>query len=168
LRQIRSVPDRDHRAQLAALQQRCAALGIPLTLQRRAILEILISRDDHPTADEVFASLHRRTAGISKATVYRTLEVLVERGLVVRVCHPGTAVRYDVKTRRHHHLVCDACGRIKDFEAAALDRLVLPDLGGTGFRMRDFSVHVRGLCEACARGTTTPRDPLSRSKKNDR
>jgi Fe2+ or Zn2+ uptake regulation protein len=139
---------------LAELATRCRALGLPLTVQRRAILEVLLARaaaaaDGHPTADEVAADLARRIDGISRATVYRTLETLVEHGLIVRVCHPGAAARYDVRLARHHHLVCDRCGAIADFDAAALDGLALPDFRRAGFTVRDFSVHVRGTCKAC-------------------
>lgn len=134
---------------LGELARRCQERGLPVTPQRRAVLESLLARSGHPTADEVVLELARRIGGVSRATVYRTLETLVERGLLVRVCHPGAAVRYDLKTQRHHHLVCDRCGAIADLEAPALDALPLPPIAPTGFRMRDFSVHVRGLCPAC-------------------
>jgi Fe2+ or Zn2+ uptake regulation protein len=131
------------------LQQRCRELGIPLTVQRRAVYAVLASRSDHPTADQVFEGLHERVPGISKATAYRTLDTLVELGLVVRVSHPGRGARYDAKTARHHHLVCDGCGAVADLESRQLDALPLPDLKPTGFRTRDFSVHVRGFCQDC-------------------
>ncbi len=134
---------------LADLEKRCQEQGVPVTLQRRAILEVLTSRADHPTADEVVADLGQRMDGVSRATVYRTLETLAECGLLVRVCHPGAAARYDVNTQRHHHLVCDLCGSITDFEEPSLNGLSMPDLSTAGFRMRDFSVHVRGICENC-------------------
>jgi len=88
---------------------------------------------------------------VSRATVYRTLETLAERGLVVRVSHPGAAVRYDIKVHRHHHLVCELCGSITDFDNETLDGVELPDLTRAGFQAHDFSVHVRGVCKDCAR-----------------
>jgi Fe2+ or Zn2+ uptake regulation protein len=141
---------------LAELAARCRALGLPLTVQRRAILEVLLALAaqagrGHPSADELAADLARRIEGISRATVYRTLETLVEHGLIVRVCHPGTAARYDARVDRHHHLVCDLCGRITDFDSAGCDALALPDFRRAGFAVRDFSVHVRGTCADCRR-----------------
>ena len=147
---------------LADLEDRCQRLGMPMTLQRRAILEVLASRVDHPTADEILEELTRRIDGVSRATVYRMLENLVQHGLLVRVCHPGAAARYDVKLHRHHHVVCDVCGRITDVEAPALDGLRLPQ-PPEGFRVRDFSVHIRGLCKRCA-----PRDNRKSRKEEDR
>jgi len=140
---------------LAELEKRCQDLGLPVTIQRRTILEVLLSRDDHPTADDVAADLASRVDGISRATVYRTLETLVANGLLLRVCHHGAAARYDIRTDRHHHLVCDACGGMTDFEESGLNELSLPNFARAGFCVRDFSVHVRGLCKKCVRDPST-------------
>lgn len=134
------------------LDERSRAVGMSLTPQRRAIFEVLRTRSDHPTADDVALALERRLPGTSRATVYRTLEALVTNGLIQRVSHPATAARYDVRIDRHHHLVCDRCGAMSDFEAAVCDDLALPDFASSGFRVRDYSVQVRGLCSGCARG----------------
>lgn len=137
-----------------------------MTIQRRAILETLLAHRDHPTADEVQSRLAGRVAGISRATVYRTLETLVSIGLLDRVCHPGAATRYDIRTERHHHLVCDGCSAIVDFDQPDLDALSLPDLAPRGFRVRDFSVHVRGLCRKCARRASGRPAPTKPTRKD--
>ena len=139
------------RPDLAQVAARCAQLGVPLTVQRRAIYALLAERRDHPTADELHVAVHARCPGISKATTYRTLDKLVELGLVRRVAHPGAMARFDAMVHRHHHLVCDRCGAVRDLESAALDRVALPDLAGSGFEASDFSVLVHGRCERCAR-----------------
>jgi Fur family peroxide stress response transcriptional regulator len=136
---------------LTELEQRCRELSVPLTVQRRAVLRALASRDDHPTADAIFTAVSKELPGISRATAYRTLDTLVAMGLVVRVAHDDSVARYDAKTWRHHHLACDRCGAMLDLESKALDAIELPDLSKLGFRARDFSVHVRGVCDACAR-----------------
>ena len=139
---------------LRDFELRCRDLGVPMTVQRRAISAVLLARRDHPSADDIAADLARRIAGISRATVYRTLETLVSLGLVVRVCHPDAVARYDVKTDRHHHLICEVCGRISDFDDPSLDALELPDFARAGFRVRDYSIHVRGVCGTCRRKST--------------
>ena len=148
---------RPQQPSLEHLAQRCRELGLPLTIQRRAILEVLSSRTDHPTADAVAAALAESIAGISRATVYRTLETLVEGGLIVRVSHHGAAARYDIRTDRHHHLVCDRCGAMTDFDEAGFAELRLPDFSSAGFRVRDYSVQVRGLCRKCGRAPSPKR-----------
>jgi Fe2+ or Zn2+ uptake regulation protein len=148
---------------VADLERRSHERGIPLTVQRRAVLASLAARDDHPTAEEVYADLRARLPGIAKATAYRTLDTLVQLGLVVRVSHPGSAARYDAKTWRHHHVVCDACGAMSDLDSKALDAVRLPDLRARGFYVRDFSVYVRGLCAACVPAAPSAHRPRRRA-----
>lgn len=139
----------------AALERAIAALrarGCPLTLQRRAILERFIDCTDHPAADTLHADVAARVRGLSRATVYRTLETLVELGLAVRIPHPGWEQRYDPRTDLHHHLVCESCGAVFDHESPALDHLPRP-ARSSGFLAQGYSVQFRGRCAACTRST---------------
>jgi Fur family peroxide stress response transcriptional regulator len=147
-------PDRD--ARLLELERRCREAGTPFTVQRRAVLAAVVGRTDHPTADDVFGAVSAAMPGISRGTVYRTLETLVAMGLVNRVCHPGSAARYDGKTERHHHLVCDRCGAMVDLDHPGLDALPIPDVSASGFAVRDYSVQFRGLCGRCAGRAASP------------
>ena len=135
---------------LEELKRRFGEAGIPLTVQRRAVWDVLARRTDHPTADMVLEDVERELPELSRTTVYRSLETLVQLGLATRLAHPRSAVRYDPKTHRHHHLICDACGAVVDLESPALDRLDLPDLAPGGFELRDYSVQFAGLCESCS------------------
>ena len=122
-----------------------------MTLQRRAVYEAVADRDDHPTADEVAEDVRRVHQGVSRATVYRALETFVDHHLLAKICHPGAAARFDAKTHRHHHLVCDRCGAVRDLVQPEYDTLPVPDTTAQGFRVRDYSVHLRGLCMGCVR-----------------
>ena len=122
--------------------------GLPLTIQRRRLLEGFLERTDHPSAETLYRETSPSLPGLSRATVYRTLETLVELGLVARIGHPGSEVRYDPRIGRHHHLVCEKCGAVRDHEAAKLDALPLPD-ASTGFEVSDYTVQFRGTCAAC-------------------
>jgi Fe2+ or Zn2+ uptake regulation protein len=135
---------------LAAAADALRARGLPLTIQRRALLEGFLGRDDHPSAETLYREIAPRLRGLSRATVYRPLETLVELGLAERIAHPGSEVRYDPRIERHHHLVCDACGAVADYAARKLDRLPLPS-PALGFEVTDYTVQFRGLCAACAR-----------------
>ncbi len=131
----------------------CHELGLPFTLQRRAILGVLVDAEDHPTADEVHARLDSTHSRIARATVFRTLETFAEYGLIQRVPHPGSSARYDAIVHRHHHLVCDHCGAIQDLEDARLNRIKLPESTSVGFTVTDYSIHLRGQCMNCARNS---------------
>lgn len=130
----------------AALRER----GLPLTVQRKRLLERFLDCTDHPAADTLFADVAPLVPGLSRATVYRTLETLVELGLAVRIAHPGWEVRYDPRVDQHHHMVCDRCGAVRDFESRALDHLPMPPRS-SGFHARRYTVQFRGLCASCSR-----------------
>ncbi len=87
--------------------------------------------------------------GLSRTTVYRVLETLVAQGFARKVQHSGAAVRFDAMTERHHHLVCERCGRLADLDDALVPSLPLPDARKTGFRVRDYSISFTGLCKSC-------------------
>jgi Fur family peroxide stress response transcriptional regulator len=128
----------------------CRRHGLPLTIQRRATLEALAARSDHPTADQILEDVRKHMPEISRTTVYRVLEALVRIGIARKVCHPGAAARYETETRRHHHLVCLNCESMVDIYAPHLDRLRLPDVNSY-FHIEDYSIQFRGLCSDCAR-----------------
>jgi Fe2+ or Zn2+ uptake regulation protein len=144
-----SLPSPDIADKLRAFEQACRQSGFPVTVQRRVILECVLRRDDHPTADQVHEQVRVRVPEISRTTVYRTLEALVHMGAIRRAHHLGSAARFDGNTRHHHHLVCIRCNAISDFEGAGLDGLPIPDEGQTGFHITDYSVHYAGVCKSC-------------------
>jgi len=106
---------------LEEFEQRCREQGMPVTAQRRVVLEELLRHDDHPTADQVLEGVRGRMPEISRATVYRVLETLVRLGAAQKTCHPGGVARFDPKTERHHHLVCTHCGKVVDVEDTEVD-----------------------------------------------
>ena len=116
---------------------------------RRAVLEALLALDVHPTADEVFAAALEREPGLGRATVYRALEALTAATIVTKALHPGAAVRYDIRSEPHHHLVCVRCEAIIDFNDPGLDALPVPDTSNLGFEVSDLQVQVRGFCQDC-------------------
>ena len=141
--------DSDVAERLKTLEDLCRQRGIPLTTQRHMVLEVLLQRCDHPTADEIFEVVRERSRRISRRTVYRVLDTLVELGLIRRVHHPGAITRFDAKTHRHHHLVCIRCDKILDLESPELDGIPLPKGRPLGFDVRDFSVQLMGICPEC-------------------
>lgn len=117
-----------------------------MTPQRRAIVEYLASAHDHPTADEVLSAVNRQFPMTSRATVYNTLNWLKEAKLVSEVQEGGQA-RFDPNTDRHHHFVCNLCGKVEDVEEVEID-----DLRGKhvkGQVIENFEVILRGICLDC-------------------
>jgi Fur family peroxide stress response transcriptional regulator len=150
---------------MAALEVACRQHGLPLTVQRRVVLEALAARDDHPTADEILEEVRTRLPDVSRTTVYRVLGTLVRLGLAVKICSPGTGARFDPKTDRHHHLVCVRCERVTDFEIPTLNTLPFPDTQKRTFEIHDYSIHFRGLCADCREPTRVKPQKRKKAKK---
>jgi len=129
--------------------RKCREHGIPVTLQRRAILNTVLDLDNHPTADQVFDAVVGQIPSISRTTVYRTLDTLARLGVITKACHPGNTVRYDNRIELHHHLVCQRCDDVIDITDARLDKVRIPDTSSFGFEVIDFRVQLRGVCRRC-------------------
>ena len=117
----------------------CRQRGIPVTVQRRRILEAILVRTDHPTPDQVYASVKKVLPDVSRTTVYRVLEAFVRVGVARKVCHRGAAARYEI----------------------VLDRLPLPGSKADGFEATDYSIQFRGICANCAKAAGASERPIS-------
>ncbi|MGB9625928.1 MAG: Fur family transcriptional regulator [Phycisphaerae bacterium] len=137
------------RNRVEILERACRKRGLPVTAQRRTVFEMILDREDHPTAEQVYEQVRRRLPTISRTTVYRVLENLVGLGLITKICHPGSAARFDPKVHQHHHLVCMCCESIIDLEEQRLNRVPWPDVRRYGFEIRGYHIHFRGVCARC-------------------
>lgn len=121
--------------------------GLKLTPQRLAIIELL-EEGEHPSAEEIYASLSQRYPMLSRATVYNTLEVLKELGEVAELRIEPQAARYDLKTAPHYHFLCRRCGRVFDLPSSPdMANLVGRELDG--HQVEQVQVNLYGLCARC-------------------
>lgn len=134
---------------LLLMEERCKKNKLSLTVQRRAILENLSSRTDHPTADQIYAAIQGRISGISRTTVYRVLETFVQLGLARKISNPEAKARFDADTGRHHHAICINCEEVADIYCEELNNISIPDVG-PDFHIVDYSVNFTGLCRRCS------------------
>jgi Fe2+ or Zn2+ uptake regulation protein len=133
-----------------ALSQVLRERGQRVTPQRLAIARTVRELDRHVTAETVFARVSEQMPGVSLPTVYATLDLLEELGLLRRVLtEAGTAV-FDPRTEDHHHLVCRRCGDIMDVDAPVDRAELLAAAAALGFAPDDAQVVVRGLCARCS------------------
>lgn len=122
--------------------------GLRCTPQRFAVMAFLLGRDEHPTAAEIFEGVNRVDPRSSRATTYNNLRDLVRAGLVREVAVEGRGARFDARGVRHHHFVCDRCGRVED---VAWYDVPKPDKKSLGKRIvRECEVIFRGCCGPCA------------------
>ena len=116
--------------------------------QRDAVYANLLSRFDHPTADEVYFSVKKDLPNISLATVYRNLKLLESEGLILRITTDDSD-RYDGHTQNHYHLMCDCCKKVSDLNIKGdVDLNGLPDKEFQG-EIRSHALLFFGLCKNC-------------------
>jgi len=145
---------KERRLRLALLEHVSAVRGLPVTAQRRAVLKTVLEMYNHPSAEQVYAAVAMRQQRVSRATVYRALDTLVEMRLLARLSHPGRVARFDMRLACHHHLICMRCDAVLDFEDERLDEIQgdPPDTAVQGFRLRELQVQLRGVCGVCRAG----------------
>lgn len=120
------------------------------TPQRRVILRELRRRGRHSTVEEIRAAVGRELPGISTPTIYATLELLVELGLVRRLDAGVGATLYDPRTDPHQHLVCQTCHGVVDLDSGTDSAALLRAAGRLGFDGHTVEISIHGLCSACA------------------
>lgn len=116
--------------------------GIQPTSQRLAVAKFVLSTDTHPTAEEVFTRVQPSCPTLSKATVYNTLNLLVERGLLRTQNLREDAVVFDARTERHHHFIDDKTGKVYDIPLEAVDIQGHESLDN--FEISEYQVTLRG------------------------
>src|SRR5947209_6838046 len=126
--------------------------GMRVTSQRLLIHRTLCGEPQHLTAEQVLASVSELLPGTSLPTVYSTLELLEELGLVRRVARPGGAVLFDSRTEPHAHTVCRRCGELADLDARASLDDAFDGARLAGFAPENAELLVRGLCRRCQNG----------------
>ncbi|HNT98096.1 MAG TPA: Fur family transcriptional regulator [Elusimicrobiales bacterium] len=134
--------------------------GRRMTPPRHAVLDALSERGEHLTAEEVFKKASRHCPNIGLSTVYRTLELLTELGMVSKFDTGDDKARYELADGprakgHHHHLVCTSCRRIvdyKDFIKEETELLRKTEEGLSkkyGFRIDSHLIQFHGLCRDC-------------------
>jgi Fur family peroxide stress response transcriptional regulator len=139
--------DVDHR--LEHLKTASRRAGVKLTHQRLEIFREVARSVEHPDAEAVFRGVRRRMPTVSLDTVYRTLWLLNDLGLITTLGPRRESVRFDANLQQHHHYVCVRCGLARDLESADLNALRVPEaVKGFGSVVATH-VEVRGICEHC-------------------
>lgn len=125
--------------------------GVKLTHQRLEIFREVASGLEHPDAETVFRAVQARMPTVSLDTVYRTLWMLNDLGLITTLGSRRESVRFDANIEHHHHYVCVCCGLARDFESAELNALRIPDAVKGFGSVVTTHVEVRGICDSCAK-----------------
>ena len=124
--------------------------GHPLTNQRRLLLELLRDAEGHIDAKELYRRAGARDESISPATVYRTLNLFKELGLIDEMRLGKIRCFYEVKqSPEHQHLVCKGCGKVMEIQSPHFQRLVKAVQREHGFRVTKAELYLEGYCPEC-------------------
>lgn len=121
--------------------------GLKVTPQRLAILEAILTLNNHPTAERVIEYIRQNHPNIATGTVYKVLDVLVMNDLIKRVKTEKDIMRYDAVMEGHHHLYCSESGRIEDYIDKELDQILneyFKKKKITNFEIDDIKLQING------------------------
>ena len=119
------------------------------TVQRSLVLNAVRKLHCHATADEVYEEIIKEHPSISKATVYRNLNLLSEMGEIHRLEIPGSADHFDHITTNHCHVKCRECGRVFDVDMDYVSDLEKGIRDNHGFDFTGYDIIFRGICPEC-------------------
>ncbi len=130
--------------------------GLKVTNQRMLVLEIMAERPgEHLTAEEIFELAKIRCPEIGLATIYRTVQVLVDLSVIDKVSFDDGFARYELggleseSRHHHHHAICNRCGKVFSFEGDLLETLEQAMDDTMGFLVTDHEVKLYGYCKDC-------------------
>lgn len=118
--------------------------------QRDAIVSYLMSRHDHPTAEQIYTAIKNDFPNISLGTVYRNLTLLIELGKIRKISCGDSSVHYDGNTAPHNHFICTECNCVSDLQMENLDFINV--LAGSHFKgsIEGYNIYFYGKCEKCS------------------
>ena len=136
-----------------SLMKELAARGVRMTRQRRLLVDIIQNSPRHLDAATLLEIARKQEPEIDRATVYRTIALLKDRGLIdeLDLMHiEGEKHYYEAKTNRDHcHMACFRCGAIMEYVSSSFEKLKKEMAGQSGFQIRVVRLEVGGVCKRC-------------------
>jgi len=116
---------------------------------QRALVVRLLHELSHPTADQIYSVMHKQFPYVSPATVYNTLKLLKELGLVAELAQPNRVSQFEVTLKEHWHFHCKVCGQIRDIEAGEVNVVPLMEKLEGAYEVDRFRIDLYGTCPDC-------------------
>jgi Fur family ferric uptake transcriptional regulator/Fur family peroxide stress response transcriptional regulator len=130
-----------------AAKNRLLEYGVKPSLQRMAIMEFMMTHLVHPTADTIFNNLYPSIPTLSKTTVYNTLKLLEDTGVIIAINIDEKNVRYDANNTQHAHFKCKQCGEVYDLSVKGIEALEIENLGD--LTITECQINYKGYCGKC-------------------
>ncbi len=133
-----------YKISMSMLLQKCTEAGLKITDQRKVILKVLEESEDHPSVETLCERARQVDSSISIATVYRTLGLLNELGLVLKHDFKDSSARFEVDHGHHYHLVDTETGQVVEFQSEELVALINKIATDLGYQMVDHTFEMFG------------------------
>ncbi|MFH1453521.1 MAG: transcriptional repressor [Armatimonadota bacterium] len=128
------------------LKELMESKGISYSYQRCIILKNITGRKDHPTADRIYNDILKQIPGISKTTIYNTLNTFAENNIINELTITADEARYDPDTLTHHHFLCKKCGKIIDIDIPCPH---IKKKAIEGNKIEEIHGYFKGICKKC-------------------
>jgi Fur family peroxide stress response transcriptional regulator len=135
----------------ALIIQALRSKGYKATPQRIAICKTVLNSREHPSIQKIYRDVRKTHPTVSLATVYKTLNILKESGLVQELNFPQGQMRFDPYLEPHINLVCLRCGKIQDFDDVGVKEIVKKTAAKAKFALTAQRVDVYGFCDTCSK-----------------
>jgi Fur family transcriptional regulator, peroxide stress response regulator len=145
-----TIPGKSDAAAIEALRNK----GYKATPQRIAICRIAIHSREHPTAQSIYNDVKKVHPTVSLATVYKTLQVLRDLGLIQELNLPQVQARFDPYLKPHVNLICQQCGKIEDLDDPTAREISERVSTATKFKPNGQRIDVYGICQKCSKVNT--------------
>lgn len=135
--------------QLNHLKDTLKRARVKQTHQRIEIFREVVQTAEHPDAETIYRGVRQRIPTISLDTVYRTLLLFTDLGLISSLKMPHERMRFEANQQPHHHFICTECGMIRDFSSQEFDALPIPNAVRAFGNTVQTHVELRGMCWQC-------------------
>lgn len=122
---------------------------------RKAIVDFLTNRRDHPSATMIFQGLKSKISSLSLGTVYRNLDILTKQGRIRMINIDQKESRYDSHVTSHGHFFCQVCGKLEDISLKQHCCQMVGSLNKQGYSVSAFSLDIKGTCSGCLKNETS-------------
>ena len=134
------------------IKELTAGVDFRVTKQRKKILDVLISAEQHLLAQDIYQILKDNGSKVGLATVYRTLDLFEEAGIIAKRKFNGDSAYYEINPKQHenhHHLICKGCGKVIEVEELLPQNIEERLREEEGFHVEDLCLQMYGYCEDC-------------------
>lgn len=156
-----SISDKEIEKKMQFFEKCCKENDLKITNQRIIIFRELASTEDHPDVEMIYNNVRKMLPAVSLDTVYRTLWVFSDIGLITPLGPKKQRIRFDANMEPHHHFICNECGLTRDIMEDSFKNLYIPKMVQKFGSIESSHIEFRGLCHKCEK----ERNILKRKKR---